>query len=135
MARGITEDIKGLPKDVREALGQTRGMKSSSEQLRYLKSRGLKPVTSLTVIRKMAKKSSQRHKVPIKISKYIGKGEDAMAEGLATFRTKTGKASIVLHPSLQYRTKKHAKSVLEHELDHIKVYRKWKKYKKLHGLS
>ncbi len=134
MARRLIEDKRGLPKDVRDALAHYHKMapsshSSSSEQLRYLKSKGLKPVTPLKIIRKMARIESKKSGVPIHITKNIGKGEEARTLGLAVFKTKTGEVSVRIHPTLQYRTKKQIRSVIRHELDHTKIYKRWKKYK------
>lgn len=132
MARRIIEDFRGLPKDVNAALVRTEEM-PASEKLRHFKKRGLKPVTPLKKLREMAKSASVRSGVPIRISKYMPKGSPPKSHAVSVLKTRTGDVSIVMHPGLQYRTKKHIKSVIGHELDHARVYKRWKKYRKKHG--
>ncbi len=128
MARRIIDDLRGLPSDVRYALGKARKM-TETQTLSSLKNKGLKPVTPLSTIRKMAKSASKKSGFPISVTKNFGSKEDARTEGVAIFKTKAKKINILIHPLLQYRTKKHIRSIIGHELDHARVYRRWKKYK------
>ena len=125
MARRIIKDRRGLPKEIRDLVRRTNKMSVLAE-FKYLKKRGIKPVTPLGVIRKMAKANSNvRTKITVTEKKYIGAGR-----GEAEFDPNTGKTAIRLHPALQFTTRKHIQSLIDHEKDHVKVYEDWKKYKR-----
>jgi len=131
MADKIYSDLKRLPKDVHDALARTHGM-TSSETLRYLKSKKVKPVISLQNVQNIARAKGKLTNSPIVITKYLGKmkkGKLVDVEGTATVYN-SGKKLIRIHPVVQYRTKKHVESLIDHEISHVKVYNKWAKYNK-----
>lgn len=112
---------KDLPLGVADILSENRDS-TTSKCLKELKGEGIDIVTPITDIRGIAKKYSKRFKVPIKVSEEAFRDHpyaDAM------HRYKKGKSTIYLHPLLQYYPEKYVVGTIEHEIDHMKVERKW----------
>lgn len=112
---------KDLPIGVADALNENKES-TTSECLRFLKREEIDVVTPLTDIRDIAKRFSKRYKIPVRVS------EDAFKDyphADAMHRYRRGKSVIYLHPILKYYPEKYIKGVVEHEIDHAKVERKW----------
>jgi HSP90 family molecular chaperone len=112
-----------------EALHEYRNS-TSGEMYDSLREKGLTPVTSRRRIRQLAVKYSKRFNIPIKIS---AKAIDRDAEdALATYNyhyDKQGKlrATIYVHPVLGYYPETFVRGVIEHEIDHMHVEKRWSK--------
>ncbi len=114
---------KGMSLGVTEVLNKSKSL-SSSKTLDELESADLKLETPLGKIRDIARRYSKRHKVPIRISEEAFKdypGADAI------YLWDGRKSTVYLHPLLKYYTESYIKSVIEHEIDHMKVEKKWDK--------
>ncbi len=95
---------------------------TSNTLLAKLRQQGAKPVTPLGDLRKIIKQESVRRNVPIVISSKHFRGKFRNDDGLAT-RPK-GKSKILIHPIVQYNSRKFIKELIGHEHDHIKAYEK-----------
>ena len=93
---------------------------TTTKRLNRIKKKKVKPTMSITELRSMAQKASKRHDVPIKVTKYMGRGH-RYADGVAT-RKIGDKTRIKLHPILQYRDKRYVRDVIGHEIDHANVF-------------
>lgn len=121
MARRVRTYFRELPKDVREALAETRDM-TSSEALEHLG--GTRGVLAQGEFRDLMNKLSRRYKVPIKISAQAFR-RYGVEEADAFAAAPRGKYVIYVHPILRYYPEKHIGEVVEHELDHIKVMKRY----------
>lgn len=90
--------------------------------LEILEGEDLDTLTSTTRIRGIAKGYSKRHRVPIRISKEFFK-DHPYADAVHTYRK--GKSVIYLHPLLKYYPEEYIRGTIEHEIDHMKVEKKW----------
>jgi uncharacterized protein YjaZ len=124
MARKVPDDFRSLPDKTHDALAKTKNM-SSNQAYRYVRKLKVPIVTSMGDIRKINKLKSRKAKVPIILSTKEFRGQHKNADGLAFDDKK-----IVIHPINQYSTKKHISHLIDHEIDHIEVFRKFKKYHK-----
>jgi len=130
MASRIASDMGKLPQEVLGGFYHTK-KGTSSDTLRYMQKHKIKPVTPMSEVRKIVRTKSKLTKAPIKITKYLGKlkGGIGGSEGTAGVYD-SGKKIIRIHPVVQYSTKKHIESLIDHEISHVKVFDKWKKYNK-----
>jgi uncharacterized protein YjaZ len=124
MARKVADDFRNLPNDVRNYMSKTKNM-SSNEAYRYLKKNKLKAVIPNREFRQVINKNSKQFNIPIYVSNKMFKGKHKYAEGLAC-----DDKQIILHPITRYQTKRHLNDLIEHENDHINVFKKIKKYHK-----
>ena len=114
---------KEIPLGVAEVLRETKS-ETTSKSLKMLGKADLKVVTPLDEIRKVARKYSRRHKVPIRISEEVFKDHPG-SDALHVYSR--GKSVIYLHPILKYYGPTYIKGVIEHEIDHMEVEQKWEK--------
>ena len=112
---------KDLPIGVADILNETKD-ETTSKSLVILRREDIDIVTPITDIRSLAKKYSKKFKVPIRVSKEAFK-DYPYADALHQY--KKGKSTIYLHPILQYYPEKYIRGCIEHEVDHMKVERKW----------
>ena len=112
---------KEIPIEVARVLRKSKG-ETASEGLRMLKTADLKVVTPLSEVRRIASRYSRRYKVPIRISEEIFK-DYPWEDALHVFAG--GKSVIYLHPILRYYGPTYIKGVIEHEIDHMKVEKRW----------
>lgn len=112
---------KELPLGVADILSEHRDS-TTSECLKFLKREKVDVVTPITDIRSTAKKYSKKFKVPVKVSEEAFK-DHPYADALHRYRR--GKSTIYLHPILAYYPEKYVEGCIEHEIDHMKVERKW----------
>ncbi len=119
----IREWEKEIPVAVVEVLREERG-EASSVSLRVLREADVEVVTPIGEIRRIANRYSRRYKVPIRISEEIFK-DHPDADALHVYAR--GKSVIYLHPILKYYGPTYIEGVIEHEIDHMKVEKKWEK--------
>lgn len=86
------------------------------------------PVTSLSTIRKLARKYSKKYHVPIRVSAKAV--EEDVPDGEAMYRYHYGRTGqvigvIYLHPLLQYYPEAYVEGVILHEVDHMEVEKRW----------
>ena len=103
MARRVRTAFREMPKDVHDALAETRGM-TSTRALNKLKRKRVKPIISLSKLRSMARRASKRANVPIRISKDMTEG-CRYADGVAIKRDSD--VRVRLHPVLQYHDRRY----------------------------
>ena len=128
--REMERELNKRNPDLKSAKERTFEGKTNSIIYRKLKNAKVNPILSMPEVNKIAKSASKRSGVPI----HIGyKGASALerkhltdARGIAWLDEKTGRVWVRLHPMVQYQTKKHLNTLIEHELDHVKVYKSWK---------
>ena len=132
MARRVRSAFRKLPDDVHHALVNTRNMTSTGAYNKMTR-QGLKPVTPIKTIRRMAKSASKRSGIPIKVTTDTFTRKHNNTEGtcarLYDTKTKKRRVEIHLHPILEYSHKTHVADVINHELDHAKVERRVIKHK------
>jgi len=125
-------DLKEWEKEIPFGVGvalNNLSEKDSSEILKGMKKYDLKIVTSLGKIREIARKYSKRYKIPIKIDEEKF-DTHPNADAFHSYSYGNGdevKGVIYLHPILQYYPEIYIKGVIEHEIDHSKVEKKWSK--------
>lgn len=132
MARKVRTNFRKLPQDTHDALADTANLKNNAA-LKKLKERRVTIVTPISKIHKLAKAESKINDVPIVVSTkeftnaaHAHNDPDFMqADGLAT-EFENGNCKITLHPIVQYYHEDTIRDIINHELDHVKVYRKRK---------
>ena len=119
---------KDVPEEVQAVIRHNNG-RDTVDTYRDLQ-REVAPLTSLRVIRSLARKYSKKYHVPIRIS--ASAVEEDVPDGEAMFRyhyDNKGRivGQIFLHPVLQYYPASYVEGVILHELDHLEVERRWSK--------
>lgn len=129
MARRVRDEFSKMPRDVHDALVGTKGL-TSTQTLRKLQRKHLKPITPLSEIRQMARGASKKSKVPVKITTKLRGHPHADGVCVVEGHGRTiEKVEARIHPVLQYSTRNHVKDVINHELDHARHYKGLKTYK------
>ena len=112
-----------IPVAVAEVLREERS-ETTSVSLGALKAAELKVVTPIGEIRRIANRYSRRYRVPIRISEGMFRDHPG-ADALHVYAR--GKSVIYLHPILKYYGPTYIEGVIEHEIDHMMVEKKWEK--------
>lgn len=123
MARKVREYFSKLPKDTHDALADTEGM-STNKAYEYLENKKVTIVTPYNQVRKIIDKKSNAHKVPIIMStSFPEKYKHKNADGVAVEEL-NGNCKIYIHPIIKYRYNKYIDDLIEHENDHVRVFKK-----------
>jgi len=121
MARYVKVAFTKLPKETTAALRKTSHFTSTVAYNKLNKDR-VPIVTPLKSIRKLAKSKGKQNRVSIVVSKDMKMHKKA--DGVCLLR---GQGKVNIHPITKYYDKRYINDLMEHEVDHIKVYRKKKK--------
>lgn len=113
---------KNMTLGVAEVLNEN-AKESTKATFRVLKKEKLDIITPISEIKKIARRYSKKHHVPIRINKERIEKNHPGADAIHSYGN--GKSVIYLHPILQYYTPEYIKAVIEHELDHRKVEMDW----------
>jgi hypothetical protein len=123
MARRVRTQYRKIKKknpQLYEALDAGSDM-TTNRQYNYLKKHKIKPLVSRDELSDMVSSAKKKNKVKMRITKDMTIGH-RHADGVAI---KDGKnLEVRIHPYVQYQGKRYAKDVINHELDHIKVFKK-----------
>lgn len=96
---------------------------TTGETLKAIRVSDVKPITSVSEIREIAKRYAKRFGIPIRISE---RPFDALPYADACYEYRgSGKAVIYLHPILVYYPKSYIVGAIEHELEHADVESRW----------
>jgi hypothetical protein len=123
MARKVGKYFRDMSSETKEALLKTNKMTTNVAYNR-LKKKRIKPIMSVTELRRLAKGYGKKYKEDIIVSNdMMGR---KYASGTCGVREDNKKVIIHLHPILKYYPEKHIKNVILHEIDHAKVTHKYK---------
>lgn len=129
MARKVRTEYRKIKKNnplLHKALSANANM-TTNRQYNYLKRNDIKPLITKKQLAEIIKVAKRKSKLKIKISKDMTRGH-RYADGVAI---KDGNAiQVRIHPYVQYQGKRYAKDVVNHELDHVKVFKKQIKNKR-----
>ena len=137
MARRVLLRWNLLPKRTLEAMKLT-GNVSAKQAMRMLERRKCSVLTPIARMKQMAKRRVGKKKIGIKITEDFpvlkGLNDDQgrpcsskVADGLAMWYPEEDKGpnyEILLHKSLKFQHPRYVQEVIDHEMDHLKDFKK-----------